>query len=396
MANNTSTTTTNSTSQGGNPGITDDSFEVARRLQNNTAGRATIEVNAPWRQGPLGDIQLARAGQEFPGGGITHDVRNTAAIKIDVQVLQQNELGLLNATGGKLQQVLNTAMREKHAEDERKFGLNPEQMVQKAKDLGYYGSGAHQAWAEAASARTGGRASTEYMMRLDPLGGTNGNGPKILPGGIYPHEFSRIAMGHDTDWSLGRYFNAGPMNGLYRNTGNDKDLGEYGLQPPGLKSPINPQPRAQYLYGNDIYRVEYNNHPTQTRRAGLDGNGDVAVASVQGTPLERHANQVGNAVTGMVPADKKDDVVAAVLASSTNLDRNKDINVAQSTTRPELLLASQGQGPAALRADPVDVSRVQPGSAQTVIAELVRNTNPQQVAAVEPQVERQTQAPRTM
>jgi hypothetical protein len=166
----------------------------------------------------------------------------------------------------------------------------------------------------------------------------------------------------------------------------------------------NPHTGDRFFVSPEVAKTYHNNQywPFDWRRvdSGQESpSATVASArtnSLEGTNLERHANQVGNAVNGIVAADKKDDVVAAVLANSTNLDRNKDINVAQSTTRPELLLASQGQGPATLRADPVDVSRVQPGSAQTVIAELVRNTNPQQVAAVEPQAERQTQAPRTV
>jgi hypothetical protein len=398
MANNASTNTTNNSAQGNNAVVGDDSFDIARRLPNDIKGRITIEGSAPWRQDNLvGNRELGRAGQEFPGGGLTHDVRNTAVVKIDVQVLQQNELGLLNATGEKLKQNLATALQAKQAEDERKYDLTPAQMVQKSKDLGYHGSGAHQAWAEAASARTGGRASPEYMMKLDPLGGTNGNGPKIELGGIYPHPLSRIAMGHDTDWSLGRYFNAGPMNGLYGNKADDKNLGLYGLDgidPTNLRSNVKPPSKAQYGYGNDIYKVEYNNYPTELKRSAIDGNDAVVVASIKdstavkngldGTGLEKHASQLNKALdaTG-IAADKREDAVAAVLKNTVDakFDPKADVNLAQSTKDPNVLIASQGQSPSMLRADPVDVSKVQPGSAQTVTAELVKNNGAQQQVA---------------
>jgi hypothetical protein len=410
MANNTNHQNVNN-SQHNNIGG-GDSFEIASRLPNNTPGRVTIEVNAPYRVGPFGGTELNKAGQHFPGGGLTHDVHNTAVVKIDVQVLKQNELGLLNATGQKLEQVLATAMKEKHAEDERKFHLNPAEMVKKSQDLGYYGSGAHQAWAEAASARTGGKASPEYMMKLDPLGGTNGNGPKIELGGIYPHQLSRIAMGHDTDWSLGRYFNAGPLNGLYKNQSKDDGaLGMYGLQHLqvlGGPSPINPQPKAQYAVGNDIYKVYYNEQPTQSKRAGIDGNDGVSVAQHPGNSLtdaslktaitakdfgERanHFNQALSAANGNV------DVAAAVLKSSVIAGHNHkdEINVAVST-KDGALIATQGTGPGAHRAEAVLPSQVQPGTAQNVAEALTQKNPVQQIAAVEPQVEKQTQAPRTM
>jgi hypothetical protein len=387
MANNTSTGTTNNSSNGNNPVVGDDSFEIARRLPNNTPGRVTVEVNAPWRQDNFGNNrELGRAGQEFPGGGLTMDVRNTATVKIDVQVLQQSELGLLNATGAQLQQNLATAMRAKQDEDERKYGLTPDQMVQKAKDLGYYGSGAHQAWAEAASARTGGRASPEYMMRLDPLGGTNGNGPKIEAGGIYPHPLSKIAMGHDTDWNLGRYFNAGPMNGLYGNKADDKSLGLYGLDgidPTSWRSNVQPPSRAQYGRPNDIYRVEYNEHPTQTRRAGIDPENGVAVASPKPEVIaENFGNRAGHFNTALAAANGNKDVAAAVVQSAANagLDPNAELKVSRSNTTGDLI-PSQSTG---MRGDPVNPANVQP--AQATLAALNTPTNQPQVTPTQQQV----------
>jgi hypothetical protein len=393
-----------------------ESIELARRLPNDTPGRITIEGSAPWRQGraEVGGVrvfapELGAAGQQFPGGGLTHDVRNTAVIRIDVQVLRNEELGLLNATGNQLQANLATAMREKQAEDLRKYNMTPEQMVEKSRELGYYGSGAHQAWAEAASARTGGRVSAEYWMRFDPLGGTNGNGPNIELGGIYPHPLSKIAMAHDTDWSLGRYFNAGPLNGLYQNTGNDRDLGMYGLQHlqlGGGPSPINPQPRAQYAGpgGNAIWDIDYNNQPTRTRRAGVDSDDGSVVASANAP--ERNANPGGNASTTLVSGNDhlnrqfaqalqgthgdRDAAAAAIetLRNTAGYKADQDIAVVQG--RNGQWIATQGQGDAALNAL---VTKVNPGDFERVANQIAQAPQPTQTAAVQPD---QPERPRTV
>jgi hypothetical protein len=134
-------------------------------------------------------------------------------------------------------------------------------------------------------------------------------------------------------------------------------------------------PEVAKKYHNDQYwpldwrRVDSGQDSPSATLASANPNG------FQGTALERHANQVNNTVSGMVPTEKREDVVAALLASSANFDRNANINVTQSTKNPDMLIASQGTGPSMLRADPVNISTVQPGSAQTVSAELLRNTN---------------------
>ena len=392
-----------------------DGYEVARRLQNDKEGRVTIEGSAPWRQGLLQvagqrfySPELGDAGEKFPGGGIAFDVRNTAVVKIDVQVLKQSELGILNATGDQLQANLATALREKQAEDLRKYKLNPEQMVEKSKELGYYGTGAHQAWAEAASARTGGRASPEYMMKLDPLGGTNGNGPNIEKGGIFPHPLSKIGMAHDTDWSLGRYFNAGPLNGLYKNTGKDADLGMYGLQHlqlGGGPSPINPQPKAQYagVGGNDIWKVEYNNQPTKTLRAGVDANDGTSAAyadaSKPGIRVSADSDtRVASATPTLVPGNDRLNAQFEQALKGTGGDRDaaavaldtiskvqgykpdQDISVTQGKYG---LIVSQGHGDAALN---LQVPQAKQGDFERVAA--VQLAQPQQIALQSEQYER--------
>ncbi|MEL7129091.1 MAG: hypothetical protein AAGK23_06050, partial [Pseudomonadota bacterium] len=118
---------------------------------------------------------------------------------------------------------------------------------------GYFDSPSHRAWAEAAEARTGGRISSEWWQDFDPFGGTNGNGPNLLAGGLYPHPLSRIGMAHDTDWSLGRHFNAGPLDGLYGAGFDSKTRGKYGLDP---FSPL-PPGEPNYTLGHPDWDVNY-------------------------------------------------------------------------------------------------------------------------------------------
>ncbi|MBI4704068.1 MAG: hypothetical protein HY744_23410 [Deltaproteobacteria bacterium] len=78
----------------------------------------------------------------------------------------------------------------------------------------YYQSPAHKAWATGASKRVGGGLDPDWWMRFDPFGGTAGPGPSVLWWGTWPGRLARIAMAHDTDWSLGRYFGVGPLKAL--------------------------------------------------------------------------------------------------------------------------------------------------------------------------------------
>jgi len=97
---------------------------------------------------------------------------------------------------------------------------------------GYFESAPHIAWAEAAEQRTGGAIPAEWWIENDPFGGTAGNGPDIVPFGEYPGANSKIAMAHDTDWTLGRYFGAGPLSSLYDAEGfTPEQLGFVGLRP---------------------------------------------------------------------------------------------------------------------------------------------------------------------
>ena len=126
---------------------------------------------------------------------------------------------------------------KKNADDQLAYGKTTEQMLADTKQGGpgarYYDSEQHLVWAYAASARTGGKIPPEFFMEFDPNGGTAGNGPEVLPLGHAGEPLSTIAMGHDTDWNLGRYMNAGPLQGLYDLNPTDqtqmKRMGNAGL-----------------------------------------------------------------------------------------------------------------------------------------------------------------------
>jgi len=132
--------------------------------------------------------------------------------------------------------AMDKAMQAKAADDERAYGAKVREaghgsLEEWAKSQGYFNSPEHQAWAKAAEARTGGQIPASFWMKFDPFGGTAGNGPDVLPQGRWPGSASRIAMGHDTDWSLGRYFNTGPLKSLHGANVNPTIMGMVGLVP---------------------------------------------------------------------------------------------------------------------------------------------------------------------
>jgi hypothetical protein len=352
MANNQGNTTNAAGSQQENNASTTDGVETARRLDKSN-GVTTIEVSAPWRQGyaAIGGVRVfspdvSNDGRPFPGGGVTHDVHNSAVIKIEVRELQGAELGALRNTGAKLEEYKERAIDRKSAEDKASYGFTTAELKDKAIQSGYYNSPSHEAWAEAASARTGGKLSAEWMKNFDPTGGTNGNGPNLLAGGAYPHPLSRIGMAHDTDWSLGRHFQAGPMRGLYGANYDAETLGKYGLDP---TSPINPPARMQYATGNSDWSVQYNNHPTQTRRAGIDGNEAAVVASAKDSQTPDNHPLYKQALAGIekLPGDafKNDEHrqnAAGSLAVEANNNNFKQIGGVAQSTNGATLFATNG------------------------------------------------------
>jgi hypothetical protein len=117
------------------------------------------------------------------------------------QVEAKNEAGISDATGGKF----------KTLEEARAF----------SRQEGYYGSGAHIAAANSASARTGGRIPAEWFMEQDPFMGRAGSNQQFFPtrsAGMYPGVTSKIGVAHDADYGLGANFKAGPLKDLYGRT----------------------------------------------------------------------------------------------------------------------------------------------------------------------------------
>ncbi|MGB3721473.1 MAG: hypothetical protein WA979_01485 [Pacificimonas sp.] len=164
--------------------------------------------------------------------GQAREIMVDATISITVRELQGSELGNLEGTSSfQIEQMKAAAIHSKSNEDFAAYGRTTAELKTEAVADGYFDSPAHNAGAMAAEARTGGRLDAEFWKDFDPYGGTAGNGPDILPGGAYPGSGATIAMGHDTDWSLGRHFNAGPLNALYGSTASAKDQGTLGLVP---------------------------------------------------------------------------------------------------------------------------------------------------------------------
>ncbi len=185
---------------------------LAQGGNRNQPQRTTISVNAPVEN-------------------VFGVIDNSRRIDISVRPLSGSELGTLNTTPANIQKQLNTAAANINSENQRAYDSTTAELRDQAIDAGYYRSPAHNAWAQAAEARTGGRIPAEWWITNDPFGGTAGNGPNVLPSGTYPGIASRIAMGHDTDWTLGRQFGAGPLSALKDSNASPGDMGSYGLVP---------------------------------------------------------------------------------------------------------------------------------------------------------------------
>jgi hypothetical protein len=101
--------------------------------------------------------------------------------------------------------------------------------------------------------------------------------------------------------------------------------------------------------------------------------------------LRRQADQLSRSMgsLGVEFNGRENDVVAALMVAGTKtgFDPKADTAVMQSNKDSGSLIAVQGSGPSALRADPVSVSSVLQNSAETVFAELNKQTNTQQVAS---------------
>jgi hypothetical protein len=341
------------------------------------------------------------------------DENNTGAlINIRVRQLQGDELGLLNGatrTGPQIDTAIANAFAAKNEDDKKAYGKTTDQLAAMSDRQGYLNSPAHIAWSEAAEARSGGKMSAENWRKMDPFGGTAGNGPDIVAGGRYPGATSLISMGHDTDWSLGRYFNAGPLKALHTSDAHPLSMGLYGLN---HASTVRPFVRDLYTTGgHNDWEVDYGKNRQELdqklqereRRALYGANPDQenSVLASAKTNAVVSANDFGERAEhfnkALLAANGNTDVAAAVLRSSAAAGHNTkdEINVVVSTTNGALI-ATQGTGPSTVRADGVLASQVQPGTAQNVAETLTPRNAVQQVAAVEPLAEKQQQSSRTV
>jgi hypothetical protein len=178
-----------------------------------------------------GTVNIRKAAQSVDRGGAVFNAN--AIIEMRLYVLVGAELGTLAnvRTAQDAAPLLSKAAASINSANIVAYGKTTDQLFALASQQGYFGSPAHVAWSEAAEARTGGRVPASWWRTNDPFGGTSGNGPNILPGGRYPGSVAKIAMAHDTDWTLGRLFNAGPLKSLFTATGKPSDIGSYGLVP---------------------------------------------------------------------------------------------------------------------------------------------------------------------
>lgn len=333
-----------------------------------------VEVNAPREETVV----------TGKGGGIQR-INDDAVINISVRELRGNELGAL-ADPNKLPGLMERAVARKSEEDKAAYNMTTAEMRDHARRTGYFDSPSHVAWSEAAEARTGGRIPAEWWRNFDPYGGTNGNGPDILAGGLYPHPLSRIGMAHDTDWSLGRHFQAGPMRALYGANYDSDTLGKYGLDP---FNPIKPGVNDIYTNGHPDWNVRYLDRP-QNRQAGIDGElgpqqQEVARSGnstlLEGnSALNRHFEQALKGANG-----DKDAAALALqtMSQSPGYNPNADINVVQGKNGG--LIVSQGEGATAIN---LPVPQAKAGDFERVAAQMAQLPQTTQVAQQQDQPER--------
>jgi hypothetical protein len=211
-----------------------------------TQGRVDVRVQAPV-QNAFGVVDQSRF------------------IEISVMPLSGSNLGTLNTSNqAQLEQLRNNASTRINNDNLAFHGKTTAQLRQQSREDGYFNSPSHQAWAKAAEARSAGQIPASWWIQNDPYGGTAGNGPLIEPTGVYPGVASKIAMGHDTDWTLGRHFGAGPLRDLATmGNGTSKqefqDRGMFGLWPTGTDNRFSAAPATSYSTGHADWNVRYTN-----------------------------------------------------------------------------------------------------------------------------------------
>jgi hypothetical protein len=337
----------------------------------------TVEVTAPVKDADIGPIK----GKTYPD----------AEIEIRVRELTNGERGLLNPekyNASQRQDHIEAALERKNQDDIKAYGKTTAQLAEMAKEQGYYNSPAHIAWSLAAKERSGGSPDAATWRKMDPFGGTAGNGPDILPTGKYPGAASHISMAHDTDWSLGRYFNAGPMKALHNSKESPLQMGMYGLQ---NHSTVRPKVDDLYTTGGHAdWEVNYYKGKGVRMSAAEAGDaslvavtgdapglkktddGNVALASARTNPLEGN-RQFAQALEGT--NGNRDAAAAALEAISKAPGFKPDQDIAVVQGKNGNLIATQGQGDAALN---VPVPEAKQGDFERVARQMTEQ--PLQIA----------------
>jgi hypothetical protein len=344
----------------------------------------TIEVNAPVKDADIGPIK----GKTYPD----------AEIVISVRQLTNGERGLLNPekyNASQRQDNIEAALERKNQDDIKAYGKTTAQLAEMAKEQGYYNSPAHIAWSLAAKERAGGSPDAATWRKMDPFGGTAGNGPDVMLTGKYPGALSHISMAHDTDWSLGRYFNAGPMKALHTSTESPLQMGMYGLQ---NHSTVRPKVDDLYTTGGHA-DWEVNYYKGKGVRMGAaevgdgslvavngdapglkkTGDGSVALASVATNPLEGN-RQFDQALKG-TNGDKDAAAVALeTIKNNPSYKENQDISVIQNKSGG--FVVTQGQGDMAVN---LAVPQAKQGDFERVAAQTSQPQPTTQQVAVQPE-----------
>lgn len=212
----------------------------------------TVTQDAPYR--------LPAMGRGEQTGQLVSGARIDSEIVIRVRELEGKQLGTLDTAKAKLPGLLNAAAGRMNSDNVAAYGKTTETLRNEAKASGYYESTSHRAWAAAAEARTGGKVPAEWWIRNDPFGGTAGNGPQIRAAGQYPSVEAKIAMAHDTDWTLGRQFGAGPLAAPRTSTADATTMGAYGLLPAnGVNPGFNPLGLYTVPTGHADWQVSFKN-----------------------------------------------------------------------------------------------------------------------------------------
>lgn len=294
-----------------------------------------------------------KAGQDSDLSAAGMRIHQDATIQVHVRELRGAELGLLNVSDKDeqaLERVKAQATSRKIAEDKHWFGVDPAAARDPQRNP-YCHSPAHIAWSEATSLRCAGRLDPHWLREFDPYGGTLCQGAMIVPGGQYPHALSKMAFAHSADWKLGRFFDAGPLSGLYDSDVRQPELGFYGLS---SMSPV--EPKLDVLYGvagHPDWDIDYaarvrlqSTEPALATSgpAGMHSGGEAAVPHLQRfDELMQHLESSG------VASSAREDCAAALLEAMVAARFDLDLPVSAILGTKDNVIAMRGTGDAMQR-----------------------------------------------